>query len=89
MDTAINCSGKIAYVSSEEKKFIKRILALKEEYPDKVEVIKRPEENDGCIYARMPSEFVQLKTKVKQNLTDEQRKMKSITFKERFHPNQK
>lgn len=61
------------YVSSDEKKFINRILRLKENYPDDVEIIKLPEENDGCVYATVPIKWLKLSPPRVNNMTESQR----------------
>lgn len=61
-----------AYFSSDERKWIARIRKLAEKFPDKVTILKQPEENDGCIYATLPSEYLNIGPKKRMNLTDEQ-----------------
>lgn len=62
-----------AYFSSDERKWIARIRKLAEKFPDRVTILKQPEENDGCIYARLPQNFMKIAPKTRLNLTDEQR----------------
>ena len=73
METCFNYCGNKAYFSSDEKKWILHINKLKEKYPDEVDIILSPEENDGCIYCMIPSEWLKLGPKYTKNLTDEQR----------------
>lgn len=61
-----------AYFSSDERKWIARIRKLAEKFPDKVVILKQPEENDGCIYARLPQNFMKIAPKRAVNYTDEQ-----------------
>lgn len=61
-----------AYFSSDERKWITRIRKLAEKFPDKVTILKQPEENDGCIYARLPQNFMKIAPKRAVNYTDEQ-----------------
>ena len=61
-----------AYFSSDERKWITRIRKLAEKFPDKVVILKQPEENDGCIYARLPQNFMKIAPKRAVNFTDEQ-----------------
>lgn len=77
MDTCFNYCGETAYFSSDEKKWIFRIYKLKKKYPDSIEIIKEPKENNGCIYCRMPSEWLKLGPKLTKNLTEEQRQKMS------------
>ena len=69
--------GGQAYVSSSETTIINRILKLKEENPDDVHIIRMPEDNDGCIYVRMPFSFVKLAGPRHLNLTDEERALRA------------
>ena len=46
---------------------------LKEKYPDEVRIIAEPENNDGCIYCELPTEWFSIRPPVKKNLTAEQR----------------
>ena len=74
METSISyCGGEYAYFSSDERKWHFRIRRLAESYPGDVIIIKQPEENDGCIYAKILPEYVKIAPKRKLNLTDEQR----------------
>jgi hypothetical protein len=44
---------------------------LKEKYPNMVQVVAEPEDNDGCIYASIPIEW--MKIQPKRAYTDEQK----------------
>ena len=57
---------------------------LKEQYPDRVRIIKEPEENDGCIYCELPTEWFTIRVPRKVDLTDEQRQELSDRMK-RLH----
>lgn len=75
METCFNYTEKEhGYFSSDERKFITRVRRLAEKHPDKVRIIKQPEENDGCIYCELPTEWFSVRPPVKRNLTDEQRR---------------
>lgn len=58
-----------ATVSFHKKKYINRILQLKEKYPDKVEIVA--ENNDGTLCARIPYSWV--KIYAPPTISDEQR----------------
>ena len=61
METCINYTDlKVAFISSDELKWINRIHKLKEERPDEVVIIREPEHNDGCIYAKIPPQWVKV-----------------------------
>lgn len=61
IETCFNyCAREAGYFSSNEQRWITRILKLKDQYPELVTIIKMPEENDGVIYAKMPVTFLRL-----------------------------
>lgn len=70
METSFNYADKErGFFSSDERKFINKVRKLKEQYPDQVRIIAEPEDNDGCIYCELPSEW--LKIVPKRVLTEE------------------
>lgn len=73
METSLNYTDGTAYFSSDEKKWHTRIRKLAAEHPDEVTIIRQPENNDGCIYAKLPSNWFKLQPKRTRELTDEQR----------------
>ncbi len=73
METSCSYIGKDAFFSSDERKWHSRILKLAEDHPDDVKIIRRPEDNDGCIYARLPADWFKIQPKRTRELTDEQR----------------
>ena len=73
METCYNYTGKTAYFSSDERKWINKIRKLKEEYPDEVNIVIQPEHNDGTIYARIPSDWMKIQPKRKVELTEAQK----------------
>lgn len=75
METSATYTSEEMYVSSDERKIIRKIQQIAEEHPDEVTIIAQPEDNDGCIYARMPASYFKLKPPTKRNITDEQREM--------------
>ena len=82
METCFNYTEKEhGYFSSDERRFINKVRKLKEKYPDKVRIIKEPEENDGCIYCELPVEWFSIRVPVKRVLTEEQRKVLSDRMK--------
>lgn len=75
MDTSICWQDRdIAYLSSDEYKWHRRIRALKDKYPDEVSIKYEPEKNDGCICATFPVDWVRVFPKQGQALTEERRK---------------
>lgn len=63
METSLTYTDKTAWFSSDERKWIFRIRKLKEEHPDEVTIIRQPEENDGCIYCKVPAEWFRIAPK--------------------------
>ena len=77
METAIAYHNDTAFASSDERKMIRRLYKLKEEHPNDVTVIREPENNDGCIYCKFPSNWVQIRPPKKLNLTDDERRLRA------------
>ena len=76
MDTSISYTDRdSAYFSSDEAKWIRKIRALKAEHPDQVDIKYEPEQNDGCICAEFPVNWIKIQPKRVSNMTDEQRAM--------------
>lgn len=74
METCANyTAGEQMFFSSDERKWITKIRRLAEEHPDEVTILANPEDNGGCIYARMPCNYLQIKPKRRLQLTDEQK----------------
>ena len=65
------------YLSTDERRLITRILRFQEKYPNDVTIIKRPEENDGCLYCIVPPSWLKITPPVRRELTEEQRKASS------------
>lgn len=74
METCFNyCDKEVAFFSSDERKWITRIRKLAKDFPDKVEILKQPEDNDGCIYAKLPSSALKVSVHKTRILSEEQR----------------
>lgn len=71
-----------AIISSAERKYINRLLKLKEKYSDEVEIVYLPEENDGIIIAHVPKHWIKINPPRKIDISDEQRKAIAQRFKE-------
>ena len=56
----------LAYIILSEPKQINRVYRLQEK-SDQVEILKRPEENDGYLYAKIPVAFIRLFAPPKQS----------------------
>ena len=43
------------------------------ETPDEVQIIRHAEENDGCVYAKIPASYMKIQQKKRCNMSDEER----------------
>lgn len=59
------CSG--------ERKWINKILRLKEKFPDEVEIVCGPDDNDGIILAHVPKSWLKVSPPKKVDYSEEQR----------------
>lgn len=74
MDTSISyVDRESAYFSSDEQKWIRKIRNLKAVYPDQVSIMYEPEQNDNCICAKIPVDWVKISPKRVSTMTVEQR----------------
>lgn len=74
METCCNYTdNKKMYVSTDERRLINRILRFAEQKPDDVTIIKRPEENDGCLYCVVPTSWLKITPPRKHEVTEEQK----------------
>ena len=73
METCCNYTSDTMFVSTDERWLINRIMRFAEKNPDMVEIIKHPQDNDGCLYCKIPSNWLKITPPAKRELTDEQR----------------
>lgn len=88
METSCTYTDATMFVSSDQQKIINKVRKLAERHPDQVTIIRRPEQNDGCIYATMPSEWFKISPPIKREMSEEQRqaaaeRMKAIAAKQK------
>ena len=82
METCINwCEPGWAYVSTDERKRINKLMKLAQENPDECVVMKQPEDNGGFIYAKIPQKWVRIRKPVTRELTDEQREELAVRMR--------
>lgn len=82
MDTSISYTDKkTAYFSSDERRWINKIRRLRSQYPEQVTIKYEPENNDGCICAEIPVEWIKISPKRASTMTDEQRQAASERLK--------
>lgn len=77
IETCFNyCSLDAGYFSSDEQRWINRVRKLKEQFPDQVTILAEPDDNDGCIYAKMPVKFLKLQgPSNRKPMTEEQKEL--------------
>ena len=69
METACEYDDrKIMWVSTDEQKWKTRLLKLAEQYPEETEIIRRPENNDGCLYMKCPAKWLSIRPPRKVNM---------------------
>lgn len=81
METCCNYTSDTMFVSTDERWMINRIMRFAEKHPGAVAIIKEPQDNDGCLYCKMPSNWLKITPPVKRELTDEQRAAAAERFK--------
>jgi hypothetical protein len=83
METCFNyCSTETGFFSSDERRWINKVHKLKEQYPEQITILKEPEDNDGCIYAKVPVKFMKLQGPAKRTpMTEEQKQVLRERFK--------
>lgn len=73
METCCEYTDSVMWVSTDERRMITRMMKLIAEHPDETEIIKRPEENDSCLYCKVPSTWLKIAPPVKREMSDEQK----------------
>ena len=74
METCCNYTdNNRMFISTDERWLINRILRFAEQKPDDVTIIKRPEENDGCLYCSVPTSWLKITPPTKREFTEEQK----------------
>ena len=74
METCCNYTdNKRMYISTDERWLINRILKFAEQKPNDVAIIRKPEENDGCLYCAVPTSWLKITPPTKREFTEEQK----------------
>lgn len=73
METCCNYIDKTMFVSTDERWLINRIMKFSKAHPNSVEVIRYPERNDGCLYCKLPSNWLKITPPAKREMTAEQK----------------
>lgn len=75
METALDYTDdKVAWFTTDEVKWKRRLDEWALQYPDEVKIRTRPENNDGCMVANIPASWLRIRPPIKRNMTEEQRK---------------
>ena len=86
METACEyLDDKIMRVSTDERRWINKLLKIAKDHPNEVEIICLPEDNGGCLYLKCPANYLKISPPARPKLTDEQR----IALSERMKSMQK
>ena len=90
MDNAIEFikGSKTATVTFSQGKYINKILSLAETHPE-VEILERPESNDGYLYARIPVSWVKVSPPRNSNMSDEMKEQFADRMRQRRRNEQK
>lgn len=73
METSCTYSSETMFLSTDERWLINRIMRFMDNHPSSVQIIKRPEENDGCLYCKIPSNWLKITPPAKREQTPEQK----------------
>lgn len=68
----LDCDNYAVFCTS-ERKWVNKILKLKESNPNDVNITTYPENNDGYIVAQVPKKWFKLSPPHTREMTDEQR----------------
>lgn len=74
METACEyLDDKIMRVSTDERRWINKLLKIAKEHPNEVEIICLPEDNGGCLYLKCPASYLKISPPLRRSMTEEQR----------------
>ena len=75
METACSylTDEKVMYFSSDEPKYVRRVEAWAKQFPDECQITTPPENNDGCICAKMPISWFRVRPAIKRSMTEEEK----------------
>jgi hypothetical protein len=65
--------SKTAELSTNERKWVNKLLRLAEQHPDQVRIIEHPDNNYGVLLAEFPKSWFKISPPKKCNMTDEQK----------------
>lgn len=74
METALNyLDDKVMFISTDEQKMKSRLMKLAAEHPQECVITVRPENNDGCMNAKLPAGWLRIYPPQKREYTEEQK----------------
>ena len=74
--------GGLCFASSDDRHWIAVIHRVARDHPEDVTILAEPRDNDGCIYAKMPTNYIHVHAPRKAAvLTDEQRAVVAARLK--------
>ena len=74
METALNyLDDKVMFISTDEQKMKSRLMKLAAEHPQECVITVRPENNDGCMNAKLPAGWLSIYPPQKREYTEEQK----------------
>lgn len=74
METCLNYTDtREMFFSSTERRWINKIRKLHDAHPDEVVILAQPETNYGCIYAKLPAEYLKIAPPRHLKMPDEHR----------------
>lgn len=83
METCIDyVDHTVAVVSTDEAKWHRRLREYKAKFPDSVRIKTEPENNDGCMVAEVPVNWIKIKPPIGLSMTDEERARRAESMRE-------
>ena len=74
METALNyLDDKVMFISTDEQKMKSRLMKLAAEHPQECVITVYPENNDGCMNAKLPAGWLKIYPPPKREYTEEQK----------------
>ena len=75
METCFNwVDDGLCFASSDDRHWISVIRRAAKDHPEDVTILAEPQNNDGCIYAKMPISYIHVyKPRQAAQLSDEQK----------------
>ena len=74
-ETAYNqtADSKTAELSTDERKWVNKLLRLAEQHPDQVRIIEHPDDNYGVLLAELPKSWFKISPPRSRTMSEEQK----------------